>query len=303
VLLEKITFAGWANCLRFANEHAEVIVTTDVGPRILSYRPLTGRNMLYNYPEQMGGMGESKWMNRGGHRLWIAPEDSELTYALDNLPYPYQVTGENSVKLTSPGNSRWKIRKDIEVELAREDGGVRLVHTLTNETTAPQRLSAWALSVMAPGGISIIPQPPLGEHPCDLLPNRNFVLWPYNDMSDPRFCQGRHFVTLRQDATGVPFKYGCLHNGRWAAYLLGNQLFVKTIAFQTGANYPDMGCNYESFTDSDMIELESLGPLVSVEPGASVSHTESWQIFGELQVPAYSDSPAFAEWLAPYLPA
>jgi hypothetical protein len=37
-----------------------------------------------------------------------------------------------------------------------------------------------------------------------------------------------------------------------------------------------MGCNTETYTDSDILEIESLGPLTRLEPGASVEHRESW---------------------------
>ena len=41
--IEKTEFGGWANCLRLENEHAELIVTLDVGPRVLCYCHLSGR--------------------------------------------------------------------------------------------------------------------------------------------------------------------------------------------------------------------------------------------------------------------
>ncbi len=296
------SYAGWQKNLCLHNDSVELIISLEVGPRILSYRPLTGTNILHNYPEQMGGTGESEWMNRGGHRLWIAPEDIALTYALDNQPFPYSITGENSITLTTPGADSRKIRRDISVDLAASGSGVQLTHTLTNETSLPQSVAPWALSVMAPGGIALLPQPPLGEHPRDLLPNRAVILWAFSDTTDPRFHLGKHFISLRHDAKRQPFKFGLTHRENWAAYLLGDQLFTKTVAFIEGAAYADFGCNYESFTNQDMLEVETLGPLVTLAPGDSITHLENWNLFGGLQVPEYSDSAEFAEWLRPYLP-
>lgn len=45
---------------------------------------------------------------------------------------------------------------------------------------------------------------------------------------------------------------------------------------EPGANYADMGCNTETYTDPDTLEVETLGPLTRREPGARVDHTESW---------------------------
>ena len=52
--IEKTEFGGWANCLRIANEHAELIVTLEVGPRIISYCHLPGgKNVLKTNAEEL----------------------------------------------------------------------------------------------------------------------------------------------------------------------------------------------------------------------------------------------------------
>ena len=66
---EIIAHAGWNRNLCLANDHAEVIVTLDVGPRILSYKRSAGENVFKNYDDQLGSSGESDWKIRGGHRL------------------------------------------------------------------------------------------------------------------------------------------------------------------------------------------------------------------------------------------
>ena len=83
--IEKTEFGGWANCLRIANDHAELIVTLDVGPRIISYQHLPGgKNVLKTNAEELGKSGEDHFVPRGGHRIWLAPED-ERTYLPDNI--------------------------------------------------------------------------------------------------------------------------------------------------------------------------------------------------------------------------
>ena len=42
------------------------------------------------------------------------------------------------------------------------------------------------------------------------------------------------------------------------------------------AALPDMGSNFETFTKAAFQELETLGPLMTLEPGQSVTHTEYW---------------------------
>ena len=84
--IEKVTFQGWANCIKISNQVVEVIVTTDVGPRIIHYGFKGGENVFYMNPDDFGHTGGDRWHNYGGHRLWHAPEDINRTYEPDNFP-------------------------------------------------------------------------------------------------------------------------------------------------------------------------------------------------------------------------
>jgi hypothetical protein len=46
----------------------------------------------------------------------------------------------------------------------------------------------------------------------------------------------------------------------------------------------DFGCSIETWTDPDMLELETLGPVIRVQPGASVEHLEHWFLFRDVPV-------------------
>ena len=63
-------------------------------------------------------------------------------------------------------------------------------------------------------------------------------------------------------------------------YLNGGTLFVKRFGLEPGKAYPDHGCNFETFTNEDMLECESLGPLVDLAPGQQVEHVEHWDLIG-----------------------
>ena len=83
---EIIPYAGWPRNLRIANADVELVVTLDVGPRVIRYAAPGGRNLFGETADQLGKSGEPHWMPRGGHRLWTAPEDKTRTYAPDNRP-------------------------------------------------------------------------------------------------------------------------------------------------------------------------------------------------------------------------
>ena len=254
-----------------------------------------------NYDAQMGGSGESEWINRGGHRLWTAPEPSrQEDYELDNVPVTYELL-PNGTRLQNAPQAPLNVRKILTVTLADNSSEVTVHHKAINEGSTPVEIATWGLSVMAPGGLEIIPQPPLGEHPRDLLPNRVMVLWPYTDMTDPRFRFGWSFITVEQTSDGQPAKLGLAHKQNWVAYLNKENLFVKTIPYQQGELYPDGGCNFETFTDKDMLEVESLSPLRTLQPGESVEHTEKWVLFGNVRQPNSLHEEDIAAWINPLI--
>jgi hypothetical protein len=59
-------------------------------------------------------------------------------------------------------------------------------------------------------------------------------------------------------------------------------LFVKRFQWLAGVQYPDGGCNFETFSNEDMLEVESLGPIVTLGPGQTTSHEERWSLHRKL---------------------
>jgi hypothetical protein len=206
----------------------------------------------------------------------------------------------------TPVSAPWNIRKSMALSLAPEGSAVRIDHALTNEGAEPVTVASWALTVMAPGGLEIIPQPPLGHHGKgpkgrEFLPERVMVPWSFTDFSDPRWKFGRRFFTLRPVAGMPATKLGLAHLEPWVAYLLPDALFVKTFAFEPGATYPDFGCNLETFTKDTFLEIESLSPLKTLAPGQTVGHSETWHLLSGITQPDSLEEGPLEEWLQPLL--
>jgi len=83
--------------------------------------------------------------------------------------------------------------------------------------------------------------------------------------------------------------------------LSGDLLFLKAIESVPGAIYPDMGCNFETFTNGDFLEIESLGALRRLEPGESVTHHESWYLFPVEEEVTLESEEALIDWISPYI--
>lgn len=276
--MEKVEYRGWSNCIKLTNGEIELIATTDVGPRIIRLGFVGGQNFFKNYEEQLGKIGGEVWNIMGGHRLWHAPEAAPRTYSPDNDPIEFSWE-DNVLTLKQPVEQSTGIEKEIQIFIAEHTNQVQVKHRLYNRNLWNVTLAPWALSVMNEGGRIIIPQEEYRPHPDCLSPARPLILWHFTNMADPRWNWGTKYIQLRQDpAATTKQKLGTLNKQGWAAYALGDELFIKTCPYFPQASYADYGCNLETFTDSDMLEVETLGPLTVLEPGESVDHDETWFI-------------------------
>jgi hypothetical protein len=285
ISIQTVEYKGWPNCIQLANGKVELVITTDVGPRIISYALKGGANVFKNYDAMMGRTGDAEWNIYGGHRLWHAPEGEPRSYFPDNSPIQWkQVDG--GAKFIQTTEATTGIAKEIEVRLSAHSTRVEVVHRLINNGIWPVELAPWSLSVMDIGGRCIFPLPPRGKHPASLLPGSLLSIWVFTNLADPRWSFGEKFIMLQQDTGGTkPQKLGASVPDGWAAYANKNQLFIKQFAFDARAQYADLGCNFETFTNEEMLEVESLGPLTNLAPGESVEHAETWHLFDGVATP------------------
>lgn len=283
--MQKVEYKGWPNCYRLANGLVDLIITSDVGPRIIRFGFEGRANLFKEYDEMIGKTGGDKWRLYGGHRLWHAPEAEPRTYFPDNTTVKIEDHGDflRTIQDVEPTT---RLQKEIDIYLSPDSASVKVIHRLYNRHEWAAEFAPWALSVMAPGGVCIAPLPPRATHPENLLPGNTVTLWTFTAMNDPRWTWGEKYILLRQDENNaVPQKVGLRNTPGWAAYANKGGLFVKQFSYDAGATYADLGCNFETFTNEEMLEVESLGPLTRVQPGACVEHVETWRLFPSVPLP------------------
>ena len=301
--VQKTSYRGWLNCYRLTDGTLEMIVTADVGPRIIHFATAGKENFLFVNEDDLGQTGGDEFRFYGGHRLWRAPEDLTLTYHPDNAPVTVDV-GVNKVTFTGPVESTTGLQKILTISM---DGGiVTLTHQLRNgHDTVIEQFAPWALSMMRTDGCAIVPLPPKVAHEENMLPTQSIVTWGYTDLEDPRWTIASSFIALRQDPALLHSqKIGLTHNSPWMAYVhQACGTFIKHAPEYQAKPYPDMGSGIELFTNGDMLELETLGPLCNLQPGEVVTHTEKWQVIAhETRVPVTkNDVVAFIERLTAVL--
>ena len=288
--MQIMPYAGWQRCARLISGDLEAIVTLEVGPRVIRFGQVGGPNEFVEFPE-VGSSGANEFVSYGGHRFWIAPETLEVTYEPDNDPVRY--SEEDGWHLFETPTGASGLQRSIAIRA--DDGRFLLRHTIRNASPQVASIAPWCLTVMAPGGECLIPQSEYRPHPEALLPARPVVLWHYTDMSDPRYTWGKRVVRLRHDPHQGPTKFGALVTQGAAAYANHGNLFIKRFPYQAGCDYLDFGCNFESFTRQDMLEVESLGHRVNLQPGESVVYPETWYLVADVTPP--EDDEGCGDWL------
>jgi hypothetical protein len=260
--------------LALDNGHVRVEVLAETGPRIVRLR-LHGSqaNLLAETPDVSWQTPWGDYQLLGGHRLSCAPEDPAWSWTPEGNDVRVSEL-DGGVRLERL-EAATQLRKAIEIELLPDAAEVRLRHLVRNEGAQPRRLAPWAITMLRLGGLALLPQQAEPAPGSERLPNWTLVLWPYSSWSEPRLELSDELVLLHAEA-GPEFKLGQLSPLGCAGYLVEDVLFCKRFGFELELRYPDLGCNFEAYCNERAIEIESLVPLVELEPGEDVVHLERW---------------------------
>lgn len=287
-MAERFPYRGWNNAYKLSNGVVELVVTADVGPRILFYGFCGGENQLHEVEQDMGKIGGSEFRLYGGHRLWVSPE-VERTYFPDNTSVMVSQHGR-ATRFTAPQEDRppgTHLRKEVEIELAGTGTQVRIIHRISNYDECPTKLAPWAPTVMRPEGRAILPLSPRVAMDKEHYQSVGaFGIWSFTDFADPRWAFETSFIQLRQHPRPIGRfneQMGGIYNpAGWGAYYRDEFLFVKRATVIAGATYPDFGCNFQVFTNPEFLELETLGPMAEIQPKQTVEHEERWWLFANV---------------------
>jgi hypothetical protein len=285
IKINKIDFLNFGECLEVKNDTCTLIITTEIGPRIIGYFLNSKENVFFedvnreisynkdNFCDVFGK--DEKWYIYGGHRLWISPEFAPFSYYPDNEKVSYEIEN-NTIILTPKAQRVTNVAMSMSVTLDETSSKVTVVHKVKNLNLRELTFAPWSLSVMAKGGVEILPQP---DRKTGLLANRTLALWDYSNMADERVFWGEKYITLKQDINAnCAFKLGISGENGWASYLNKGQMFIKRYDHILGANYPDGGMSYETYTNEHMLEIETIGELKNYQSGEEAVHTENWEL-------------------------
>ncbi len=271
------------------NQHLQLDCLLEGGLRIVRLK-LAGsdENLLAEIPDVHWPTPTGEYYLRGGHRLWLAPESTARSYTADEGELTIEEM-PNGLRLLQPVEANNGIRKSISIELRSDESRVTLSHEMRNEGAQSVCMAPWAITVMPLGGLAVLPyREPVQAESClpngepakaeNSFPDRQVTLWPYTRWQDSRLKVTDDFIYVAARAELPPCKIGCLNHQGWIGYLNRGVLFVKQFQLQPDRLHPDRNCNAEVYCSDGIIELESLGPMCSLDPGESVTHVETWHI-------------------------
>lgn len=249
-----------------------VTVADDFGPRVLGFR-LDGR------PEMLVRLGPEASLEspagtvhlRGGHRLWVAPEEPRLTYAPDDEPCRVEVD-DRRILIRGPVDAAGFVK---ELELWEQDGSLIVEHRLHRSAPEPVEVAPWAITQLPPGGVAILPV--VGRSGSPYQADRSLVIWPYSSLVDERLAF-RDSAILIDAAGGPQTKFGTGPAPGRLGYLRDGWLFTKSVTPEDGqASYPDRGAVGQVYVSDTFCELESLGRLLMMGPDDVAVHREAWR--------------------------
>ena len=248
-------------------------IPLEFGIRIshLSYEE--GENLFFEQPNSMTELSTPDgWRVRGGHRLWIAPESTDVYYP-DNEPVSYEIKNEEII-ITQKNDPWLNIEKSMIISFISEDS-LKVVHKIKNTSAKTRRCSLWGVSSMAPDGTEYIS---LEVRDGGYDPFHKISMWDYTSLGDERVTYERELITLKHRSTGKKYKIGVSHPKDCVKYINKGIVFEKRYNIEREKQYPDGDVSFETFMCDHMVEVESLSPLYDIKAGESASHTEIWNL-------------------------
>ncbi len=269
-------YKGLGKALKLSSPKLEIVVTLDIGPRIMHFSKPGQENILEDEAVLSEKLPDGKtWSIYGGHRVWHSPEAYPRSYMPDSSPLAGYEILDDGIIMHQKQEEWTQITKSMEVRFLEES--IKIFNRIKNNGAWPVEAAVWSLTVGSRGGREVCP---VVQRNTGLLPNTHYVSWPYSKLNDRRVYWGQKYIVVENDPDDkTAFKFGYPNEYGWIAYFNKGMCFIKKFTHQKGANYPDSGCSWETYTSYWGIELESLSPLSILKPGMIAEHVDEWYLY------------------------
>jgi hypothetical protein len=282
--VQKISYRGYTDCYKIANDSVEVIIVAQSGARVLRYA-LNGVNMIFEDPA-IDGKTLTDFLSKT-----FAPDGGRFDFRgaanlgnnRDTLwvgPYTTEITGEYSVKMTSMVDHNMGINISREFSLDPASSRLKIRQIMTNKSTINRTWYFWGRTFSPYGGKVVIP----------VNPNSKFQSkWGYyegstfisTNASDSNVQIIDSLFTLRAEHTAARKRYAMDAKQGWILYGNNAVLFMMKFEIDLSKSYlTESGETIIIFTDGErLVELEPTSPAKLMVPGDSLVFKEEWWLF------------------------
>jgi hypothetical protein len=275
VTWEEKKYKYFGRCLFVSNGELIFAAALDFGIRILYFARAGRANFFYEQPKDAVYLSTKEgWRVYGGHRLAFAPENDKV-YWPDNVPVRFTAL-EDGVLLEQEQDPWLSVEKSVELRFTGKPLELSVLHRIRNVGKKVLKGASWAITAVRAGGTMTVPFIPPVEFTGK--PSRFVSLWNNTSLTDERLHFKKDSIELKQIPMDDYFKMGVFCSEGLIRYRVEEQEFQKRFEVDMPVTYPDSNVNIEFFACRYMMELETLTPLNSIQPGAICEHREIWSI-------------------------
>ena len=298
---ETLTDRGWTGAVPMENASVTLTTVPEIA-RIMEFSLRGYPNLIWQNPDLRGqradpqGPQQGIWLNFGGAKLWAAPQ-SQWAAVFGNWPPEYELDAApcdlsqlDPYRLVLQGQPSPTKGIQFQRQIQLVDQGADFIYTLSNRSDQTVSWGIWMVFQAIPGGKLFLPATDRTQFWLD----SQFSVTGATVPEDLRFQKQDQVYVLDQERSIYKTKLFSIPDQGWLAYWVADQVFFLLYEADPEAHYPEGEGSTEIFTDADYIELEHIGPLISLAPGESTSLPESWRI---LPAPEFSDLHQQITWV------
>jgi len=294
---EKADYFGWGKAYMVKNDLVTLAIVPDLGGRVMQY-DLGTHPSIYIHESSKGDLPTSGNTMIGGFRQLPSPQ-SDFGWpsppAVDFGKYTPTVVKQSAdsviILLESPvensTDDKYKTHKGLQfkrtITLYRSSTRVKVVMTMLNKGTAAMTHGIWDItqSDCSNGGEPDTSNFWVYFKKGTIGGSQGYVQYMDQGSADtewkPDAVGGGIMSTNYQQQTG---KIGADCRAGWIAFAdqLDGYAYIKTFTYENGKTYPDSGASVQvyTYTSPAMLEVEVLGPKVTLQAGDSTTLTENW---------------------------
>jgi len=270
--ITRVDYHGWPGCYRMTNGTVDVVIVPQIA-RIMQYGPAGGEGLLFVNepltPEVRGASEPTDYPNYGGHKLWVAPQKTwnwPPDPALDRGPCRVEVLPDGALRMTGAPSPAAGVRFDRVLRLDPKGTRLQIEQTMTNVSAAPVTWAIWSVTQVTTDGTAVIPLEPGAQ--------TRFV---DDAQPAPEWRRvGDAYLLSAPDKSQKLFAPGA---PGWLAYRKGDRLLLKSFQVSKTAP-PEPETPREVWVGTDgFMELEFVGPQVTLTPGQATTVTQEWRFF------------------------